>query len=175
MPQKDDTMLRELIDKYAKVFMKLAARRGVPYDDVEDIVTDAFMAFYKSKSYEEVAGNLDEARFAVCRIVINKCVDYARKNSHMLMVDVGEHVGELKGSRSVEPEREVIAKENVARIRECLLGMKEIWRDIAWMYFIEERSISEISRRLEITETVCRSRISRARKYLREELKDLLR
>ena len=48
-----------------------------------------------------------------------------------------------------------------------------IWREPVRMYFIEERSIPEISRALGITEEVCRSRISRARKCLKEKLKGL--
>ena len=38
------------------------------------------------------------------------------------------------------------------------------------MYFIKGFTIDEICERLEITTDMCRSRISRARKYLREEL-----
>lgn len=39
------------------------------------------------------------------------------------------------------------------------------------MYFIQGFTTEEICERLEITNDMCRSRISRARKYLRENLK----
>ncbi len=70
-------------------------------------------------------------------------------------------------------ENTMIENEDYRRIREAIEGMKEIWRDAAFMYFIEERSTAEISKALGISEIVCRSRISRARKYLKEKLRDL--
>lgn len=63
--------------------------------------------------------------------------------------------------------------ENCQYIRDTIDGLKDIWREPVRMYFIEERSIPEISRALGITEEVCRSRISRARKCLKEKLKGL--
>ena len=54
-----------------------------------------------------------------------------------------------------------------------IAAIEDIWREPVRMYFIEERSIPEISRALGITEEVCRFRISRARKCLKEKLKGL--
>ena len=42
MPQDKDELLQVLITKYAQMYMKLAYAIGVPYDDVEDIVMEAF-------------------------------------------------------------------------------------------------------------------------------------
>ena len=46
MPQDKDELLQVLITKYAQMYMKLAYAIGVPYDDVEDIVMEAFWSFY---------------------------------------------------------------------------------------------------------------------------------
>lgn len=43
MPQDKDELLQVLITKYAQMYMKLAYAIGVPYDDVEDIVMEAFV------------------------------------------------------------------------------------------------------------------------------------
>jgi len=51
--------------------------------------------------------------------------------------------------------------------------MKPIWRDAATMYFLEGLTYSEISKALEVSETVCRKRVSRARDYLRKELSEV--
>ncbi len=70
-------------------------------------------------------------------------------------------------------DKTVVSNENCQYIRDTIDGLKDIWREPVRMYFIEERSIPEISRALGITEEVCRSRISRARKCLKEKLKGL--
>ena len=70
-------------------------------------------------------------------------------------------------------DKTVVSNENCQYIRDTIDGLKDIWREPVRMYFIEERSIPEISRALGITEEVCRSRISRARKCLKEKLKGM--
>ena len=48
MPQDKDELRQVLITKYAQMYMKLAYAIGVPYDDVEDIVMEAFWSFYRA-------------------------------------------------------------------------------------------------------------------------------
>ena len=42
MPQDKDELLQVLITQYAQMYMKLAYAIVVPFDDVEDIVMEAF-------------------------------------------------------------------------------------------------------------------------------------
>ena len=49
MPRNNEELLHELIKKYARLYMKMAKDKGIPFDDVEDIVMDAFWSFYRSK------------------------------------------------------------------------------------------------------------------------------
>ena len=81
---------------------------------------------------------------------------------------------QLRSSEHYEPERAAIANEGYQRIIDTIENLKPVWRDVVKMHFLEERSYTEISEALGITEDVCRSRISRARKYLEAELKDML-
>lgn len=179
MPQNKDELLQELIDKYLKMYMKLAYNKGVPYEDVEDVVWDAFMSLYDSDKFVELQKANDEAgiKFLMARITINKCIDYYRKNSHMEQVSLDECV-EVDGGfgkyRDNDPERMIINHENYERIRQCIEGMRDIWRDLAEMYFIEEQESAEICKILGISGDVFRSRLSRIRNYMREELKDIM-
>lgn len=174
MPQNTNELLQDLVYKYAKLYMKLANNYGVPYDDAEDIAMEAIWSFYKSEHF----GKLDEKenRIMMARIVKNKCIDYYRKNKNddnMRLDDCEEEMGTLRASSSWEPENKAIENENCRYIRETIEGLKDVWRDTAKMYFLENRTFAEISKALGISEDVCRSRISRARKYLREKLKDI--
>ncbi len=47
MSENKEALLRELIDKYAKLYMKLACNSGVSSENAEDIVMEAFWSFYK--------------------------------------------------------------------------------------------------------------------------------
>ena len=89
-------------------------------------------------------------------------------------IDDEEVYIQLRSSEHYEPERAAIANEGYQRIIDTIENLKPVWRDVVKMHFLEERSYTEISEALGITEDVCRSRISRARKYLEAELKDML-
>lgn len=67
----------------------------------------------------------------------------------------------------------MIQNEEYRYICQCIEEMKEIWREPAFLHFIEGYTPQEIHKILGISETVCRSRLSRARKHLREKLADI--
>lgn len=174
MPQDNNELLQELMEKYAKMYMKLAYNRGVPYDDVEDVVMAAFWSFYKSDHFGKLSE--EESKIMLARIVINKCTDHYRKNSRVELVGIDDcmtEIDKISSSFRNEMDDKLIGDENYCRIRDTIDNLKEIWREPVRMYFIEERSTAEISEALEISEDLCRKRISRARTYLKEKLKDL--
>lgn len=174
MPQDKDELLRELIDKYARMYMKLAYRRGVPYDDVEDVVMDAFWSFSRMEQF----GTLDDNgnKLMLARIVRNKCTDHYRKYGRVELLGIDDceveldRIGGLSGNM---PEEWIIAEERRREIRDAIEGLKEIWREPVKMYYLEGRTTAEISEALGISEMLCRSRISRAKKHLEKKLKDL--
>lgn len=174
MPQDKNELLQELIDKYARMYMQMAYRRGVPYDDVEDVVMDAFWSFSRMEKF----GTLDDTgnRLMLARIVINKCTDHYRKYGRAEMIGIDDCEAELNKMSSRfgnALENKVVEDERSRQIREVVDNMKEIWREPVKMYYLEERTTAEISEALGISEMLCRSRISRAKKYLKERLKDL--
>lgn len=174
MPQDKNELLRELIDKYARMYMKLAYNRGVPYDDVEDVVMDAFWAFSRMEQF----GTLDDKgnRLVLARIVRNKCTDYYRKYGRVELIGIEDCAVELDrmSSRSGNgPEDLIIADERRRQIRKVIDELKDIWRDPVRMYYLEGRTMAEISEALGISEMLCRSRISRAKKHLETRLRDL--
>lgn len=176
MPQRNEKLLHDLIEKYAMIFAKLASRYGVPYDDAEDVAMEAIWAFYKSNRYDEK--DETEALKIMTAIVKNKSIDYFRRENKgdvtEVDIDDEEVYIQLVGSEKYEPEHVAVANDGYRRVVKVIEGLKDIWREPVKMYFVEERSYEEISKTLEISEDVCRSRISRARKFLEKELEDML-
>lgn len=176
MLQKNEELLHDLIEKYAKIFAKLAWRYGVPYDDAEDVAMEAIWAFYKSNLYE--GKDEAEAIKIMTKIVKNKSIDFFRKENKKdgteVDIDDEDVYIQLTGPEKYEPEKVVIAEDGYRRVIKVIEGLKDIWREPVKMYFVEDRSYEEISETLEISEEVCRSRISRARKFLKKELKNML-
>lgn len=184
-PYKDGLLREKICRRIAltaakangKVFKgvhELCRKTGVPYDDVEDIVMASFWSCYKGGYLEKMTE--PEIKKVLVRIVYNKCMDYHRKAAPTDIAAIEDCETELdkisyRAGNAVD--KTVVSNENCQYIRDTIDGLKDIWREPVRMYFIEERSIPEISRALGITEEVCRSRISRARKCLKEKLKGL--
>ena len=177
MPQKDEKLLHDLIEKYAKLFAKLAYRYGVPIDDAEDVAMDAIWTFYKSDLYD--LNDETEFKKIMATIIKNKSIDLFRKRRNetasKVEIDDEEVYLQLAGPSQYEPEAKVIANEGYERIINTIENMRPGWRETVKLYFVEQRSYAEISKALGVSEEVCRSRISRARKYLEVELKDMLK
>ena len=176
MPQKDEKLLHDLIEKYAKLFAKFAQRYGASIDDAEDIAMEAIWAFYNSDLYD--GKNEEDAKRIMATIVKHKCIDHFRreKKDDVTQVDIDdeENTTQLVAPAQYEPEQRIVANDGYWRIIQVIEGLKDVWREPVKMYFVEQRTYAEISEALGISEEVCRSRISRARKFLEEELKDML-
>ena len=83
MPQDKDELLQVLITQYTQMYMKLAYAIGVPFDDVEDIVMEAFWSFYRA-DYGGKLENKKVVKAMLARIVENKCIDYFRKEKRSI-------------------------------------------------------------------------------------------
>ena len=172
MPRNNEELLHELIKKYARLYMKMAKDKGIPFDDVEDIVMDAFWSFYRSKHFGMLSET--ETKAMMTRIVENKCIDWYRKNKRAQSNENIDEMEFLKAPSEDEPLQKAVSDEGYQDIIRCMEEMKKSWRDVAVMYWIEGLSVSEICERLGITGDVCRSRITKARQYLKKTLKDRL-
>lgn len=122
MPQDKDELLQVLITKYAQMYMKLAYAIGVPYDDVEDIVMEAFWSFYRA----DYGGKLESEKaikVMLARIVENKCIDYFRKEKRSIKPNEDEDVSELEyvaDLSTYDPLQSVISRESCGQIFEVL-------------------------------------------------------
>ena len=151
MPQDKDELLQALITEYAQMYMKLAVSIGVPYDDVEDIVMEAFWSFYRA----DYGGKLESEKaikVMLARIVENKCIDYFRKEKRSIKPNEDEDVSELEYIADLskyDPLQSVISRESCGQIFEVLDGLRESWKDVTVMYFIQGFTTEEICERLE--------------------------
>ena len=171
MRREDEELLQMLIEKYAKLYMKIAFDNGVPYADAEDVVMEAFWAYYSSRYFQEL--NEAEAKRMLACIVKRRRIDFYRKNSHYEKISLESNPVEslTREERACrDPLEMILHEEKYQMVQNRIEGMKAVWREPALMYFIEGYEEPEIAEMLGISGAACRSRISRARKMLRERL-----
>ncbi len=132
-------------------------------DISEDIVQDTFIKFYE---------NMEKVKYPhafLYKVARNRSIDYLRKRKNKEEVSLDDEKHSLYLQKN--PVKFYLFKK---KLEEEIENMPEIFKEIFILRDINGYSYEEISKILKIPLGTVRSRISRARLYLRERLKDVL-
>lgn len=172
MQQDNNELLRAMYEEYHEKLRAVALRSNIPYDDVDDVIQEAFLAYFKNYSLE---WSSFQKKAMIMRILKNKCVDYFRKKNRddklcqeVALLSIEANI--LTQTVMKTTLDHLVDNEMCKEVRKYILEMKKDWQDVAILHLVEGRSIKEVSQILKIHPTVCRTRIYRIRKYLREVL-----
>ncbi len=169
----DDRAFEELVRLYEKRVYNMALRSTGSAEDAFDLSQEAFIRVWKSlKNFK------GESKFStwLFRIVSNLCTDYirkqARRNETSLMVEGEEDEQfemELPDERA-DPERELSRIELRREIDYAVSKLSPEHREVFILREVDDLSYGEIAQLLEVEEGTVKSRLSRARKNLRDIL-----
>ena len=159
--------------EYGPVLRVLAVRYGLPYEEVEDMIQETFLSYFTHYPVDWDSGKM---KGMLVRILKNKCIDFKRKKQPEL-VDLDDEYGgpEYKYINlliSRDSLSIILEKEEYRKVWKAMKMMRADWLEVFVLYIIEDRPIREVSEILGISVEACRTRISRGRKYLKEELKE---
>lgn len=134
--------------------------------DVEDVVQEVFLAAFEQS--HKFRGNSGLWPWLTA-ITLNKCRSRLRR--HFLRLRW------LREQRSDEPvthpaDRTSLRDETSARVRSAVRALPPRDREVVVLYYLEDRSVAQISALLCKTENAIDVRLHRARKRLRELLSD---
>lgn len=170
MQQNEDDLLRAMYEEYQDVLWRVARRCQVPYDDIEDVLQETFVAYFRNYPLD---WRPSQKKAMLMRILKNKCADYFRRNRNYDNVSIdSEEFDELEilSDHIVRNSLDYILVDETCReLRDEIYSMKKDWRDVAVLGLIEGRPIPEICEILELNYDVCKMRLFRIRKYLREK------
>ena len=164
---------RAIYEKYQAALRTIARRCGIGYNDIEDVIQETFAAYFENYVMKDVVIKSEKAMLV--RILKRKCVDLYRKNYQFAMTELETKEGMLPAEilyKCMEKDVSniVIQRERYREIRSVIEGMKPEWRDVIVYCCIFDYSSAEASAILGISGTACRSRLMRARIYLRKQL-----
>lgn len=156
--------LEYLMKRFGKKLLKLAYYHVRDHQQAEDIVQEAFCRAYQ---------NLDKFREEssyytwIYRITVNLCKDYLRSAYFRRMIPWSDfrYLERLKKSEI----RMFEAVEGGDVFRKVMdLPLK--YRTVTALYYFEEMPVKEIAVTLNLTENAVRTRLTRAKKFLRQIL-----
>lgn len=141
------------VRKYHTSMFRLAYSYVRNHEDAEDIVQEAFLKLYCSEIVFETEQNV---KAWLIRVTINLCKDMLKSSARRLR-------SELITDIPAEPPE-------VSGMAEYISRLKPEYSGIIYLYYYEGYSVKEIAKLCRMTVSAVTTRLSRARKQLREML-----
>jgi RNA polymerase sigma-70 factor, ECF subfamily len=175
----DEQAFEEMVRRYnARVFSLAYGVLRNP-QDAEEATQDAFLTLYRK------IDTFDESRKFFSwfyRVALNSAYSRARRRQPIATVAIEDRLPKFSGDGyfdtdvpdwSVKVEDEVAARELAARAGEFIAELPPAYRDVIWMNDVEEMTAPEIAETLEISIPAFKSRLHRARLYVRQRLSEI--
>ena len=170
----DIAAFEELMRLHEKKVYTIAYKYMGNYEDAGDITQETFI-----KAYQVINTFREEASFGtwVSRIAANKALDELRKRKRFQTTSLEEEIELEAGSISKEiaaedatPEEYYLQQETGAYLQSLLDEMREEYKVVIIMREVEGRTYEEIAEALACSLGTVKSRLSRARNYLKEKI-----
>lgn len=150
-------LFEALYREYLVPLKKYAYRIGVGYDDIEDMVHEAFIEYYKRYSLD-----LDHKVKLVLliRILRSKWIDNRRQMRRREMLHLEDP----------DAEEEIMNLLFYWNVWKIVKSMKKDWRDVLILRVLEGLTAEEACAVLKIKSTVCCTRLYRAKAELQKRV-----
>lgn len=160
--------LGKIINKYQRIFYKLAYRIVLNHDDTEDIVQDSFIKIYENiNKYDKRYRFFSWASTIVINSSINK---HKAKKVKLKHLEKSAEQTKQK-TKTTEIFKDIVNKEKTEIAGKLLKKLPFEYRICLILRAYEELSYDEIAGRLGISVGTVMSRISRGRRKINELLK----
>ena len=159
--------IRLIITKYSSYVYGICLNFTKNPADAENLTQETFISAYTHPPLEDE--RLYKAYLG--KIAVNKCKDHL-KSAYMRRVRLDSESKAIFQKQSVSglPEKSLMEKESLRNIKHEILSLKEPYRMVAILYFLKEKSVSEISGILGRPPNTVSTQLFRARNILKEKL-----
>lgn len=178
---RDEAALEELMAQYETKVFGLALQMTGNRQDAEEILQDVFLTVFL-----KIDGFRGDAKLSswIYRVATNTALMKIRRRSKFQEIPLEEELGPKMTEEGMIaepaidwsrlPDEELARKELLQRIDGALAQLPPDYRSVFVLRDIEELSAEETSQILEISTAALKSRLHRARLFLRKELADYM-
>ncbi len=168
LKQKDREAFIEAYDKYVDDIYRFIFFKVNQKQEAEDITSQVFL-----KSWNHIQTNsikdYKTLKAFFYKVARNLIIDHYRKNSHKqdIEIDRGEFKIDLPDERQ-DAHKNLEIKSDFDRLSQSLLQLKDEYREIVTLRYVNELSFSEIAKIMDKSKGNIRVMLYRAMKALRE-------
>ncbi|HEY3203015.1 MAG TPA: sigma-70 family RNA polymerase sigma factor [Thermoanaerobaculia bacterium] len=176
----DDEAFREMVERYNARVYSLSYGVLRNSEDAEEATQDTFLTLYRK------IGTFDESKKFFSwfyRVALNQAYSRARRRKPVSTISLEDYLPRFRADgHPVSPEfaawvdgveDEAIAKDLAERAAGFIAELPETYRDVIWMVDVEEMKPADVAETLEISIPALKSRLHRARLYVRQRLAEV--
>lgn len=166
--QGESSSFGELVERFHSRLYNAMLQMARSHDDAEDIVQESFVqAYLKLDSFQ---GNSQFFTW-LYRIAFNNALSHGRRKRAQISLDQGRELMGTDPEDSAEaPDQPMIRDERIAQVHSALDQLSDEHRAILILREMQEASYEDIAEILSIKIGTVRSRLSRARNQLKQQL-----
>lgn len=155
-----------LLTRYEKLVYTLCCRMTGNIFDAQDLTQDTFLSAYRR--LPDFDG--EHERAWICRIAVNKCLDYQKSAARRIQPAEEETFSALPDQKA-DPEAAYLQAESKKEILALCRQLPPPYGEIAEAHFYEERSIREIAEEKGRNIKTVQTQVYRAKGLLKKRLK----
>jgi len=176
----DDLAFERMVDRYHARVYSLSYGVLRNSEDAEEATQDAFLTLYRK------IGTFDESKKFFSwfyRVALNTAYSRARRRPSLPTVAIDDYLPRFQPDGHLVPadvpdpsirvDDEAALRELASRAEGIIAELPPTYRDVIWMNDVEQLSANEIAEILEISIPAFKSRLHRARLYVRQRLTDI--
>lgn len=171
----DQKAFAELMKRYWEPVYFMLNRMVMNKDDAEDLTIEAF-----GKAFKNLSQYSPQYAFStwLFKIASNNAIDYLRKKKMENVTsldrpidrDGGEELNQQIKGHGLTPEETIIKKQDAEKVHEIIDKLKPRYKEIVELFYMEQMSVEEISKRLDLPVATIKTRLFRARELLMQVL-----
>jgi RNA polymerase sigma-70 factor (ECF subfamily) len=159
------------IDRHPDLVRYAAALLAGDSETAQDVVDEAFLCIWREADRYSGAGS---AEGWIRRIVRNKAVDWLRcRRERPFSSDAEQTLVERMADDADTPEAAAEKSCASRELRAALERLSPNHREVVWLCYFEDRSLSDIAQIAGCPENTVKTRLFHARRQLRSELESL--
>lgn len=159
-----------LIKKYHKLIYSICFNLLNNSLDAQDITQETYISIYTNlDKYDNLPEN--EIKNIVCKIALNKCKDFLKLKTNKLKVTETTEDELSLYIDNVNIEENLITEEKKKYIHKMINELKEPYRKTLYKYYVEEISLDNLSKQLDIPKPTLKIQIYRGKEILKEKFK----
>ncbi len=156
--EERNRLLQLAMDLHGKYLVRLAYTYVKDEAKAEDLVQEAFIQYYIHLENFEARSSVKTYLY---RITVNLCHNHLKSWSHRKL-EWTETISNWFVSKE-NPEQSAINNETSVEVNTLLATLSRKYREVLWLYYMEDFSIQEISGILECSVNTVKTRLARGR------------